>query len=323
MKKITLMLSVLVTFCMCISLLNKCEGIASNGNIELINIGTGGTLGVYYPAGKALARIINTHTQNMHAEAFSTSPIRNFNLLQTGKVNIAFAQGDTAYYAFHGEEMFRGHQMPELRCLTTLYPETVQIIVTKRANIRGIRDLKGKRVAVGTVESATEASARKILAAADISYRDIIPVYISFSVAQQAIKQGRIDAAFVMAGVPIVPVQELFLSNTVELMSIDEKVSDELVRRYPFYSKQIVPAGTYQGQLEACHAVSVRAMLLTTNNLSENTAYECLNALYKNISELRAAHVSCAKINEQDALYGVSIPLARGASLYFRKPIYE
>ena len=59
--------------------------------------------------------------------------------------------------------MFKDKKVEALKGLATLYPETVQIVTTKKTGIKTVADLKGKRVAVGAAGSGTEANARQIL----------------------------------------------------------------------------------------------------------------------------------------------------------------
>ena len=154
---------------------------AADGGKKFINIATGGTAGTYYPLGGALADILNKNVKGANASAQSTgASVANVNLLKEGKVDIAFIQNDIAYYASTGTEMFKDKKVESLKGLATLYPETVQIVTTKKTGIKTVADLKGKRVAVGAAGSGTEANARQILNIAGITYKDIKPQYLSF-----------------------------------------------------------------------------------------------------------------------------------------------
>lgn len=139
---------------------------------KFINIATGGTAGTYFPLGGALADILNKNIPGCNASAQSTgASVANVNLLNQGKVDIAFIQNDIAFYAANGQEMFKGKQVAGLQGLATLYPETVQIVTLKKTGIDSIDDFKGKRIAVGAAGSGTEANARQIMAAYGLTDR--------------------------------------------------------------------------------------------------------------------------------------------------------
>ena len=72
---------------------------------KFINIATGGTAGTYFPLGGALADILNKNIAGCNASAQSTgASVANVNLLNQGKVDIAFIQNDIAFYAAIGED---------------------------------------------------------------------------------------------------------------------------------------------------------------------------------------------------------------------------
>ena len=110
----------------------------------------------------------------MSASAQSTGgSVANINMLKEGSIDLAFVQNDIAYYAMHGTEMFEGKQVDGLQGIAALYPETCQFITLDKTGIKSIKDLKGKRVAVGPAGSGAEANARQILEAYGITYDNI------------------------------------------------------------------------------------------------------------------------------------------------------
>lgn len=151
---------------------------------KFINIATGGTVGTYFPLGGAVADILNKNIPGANASAQSTgASVANINLLQQGKVDLAFVQNDIAYYAANGVEMFKDKKVAGLKGLATLYPKTIQIVALDKSGITSLDQIKGKRVAVGVAGSGTEANARQILEAYGITYKDISVQYLSFGVA--------------------------------------------------------------------------------------------------------------------------------------------
>ena len=152
--------SVFSLVCFFITLIAGCGGgdkkESSGGEKKFINIATGGTSGTYYPLGGALADILNKNVKGANASAQSTgASVANVNLLKEGKVDIGFIQNDISYYAVNGVEMFKDKAVKNLKGLATLYPETIQIVTTKKTGIKTFADIKGKRVAVGAAGSGT------------------------------------------------------------------------------------------------------------------------------------------------------------------------
>lgn len=283
---------------------------------KFINIASGGTSGTYFPLGAAVADVFNKAIPGANASNQSTgASVANVNLLKQGKVEIAFIQNDIAYYAANGVEMFKDKQVPNLKGIATLYPETVQIVTLKKNGIKSVADFKGKRVAVGAAGSGVEANARQIMNAYGIKYEDCKVQYLSFGEAAGALKDGNVDVAFVTAGYPTAAVQELSTQHEVELVAVDDAKADELIKKYPFYTKTIVPKGTYKIAADT-KALSVKCMLATTDKVDEKLGYDMTKAIYSNLDRLKAAHKVANMITKESAKDGMSIKLNAGAEKF-------
>lgn len=295
-------------------------GTSQTQSKKFINIATGGTAGTYYPLGGAIAEILNKNVPGMNASAQSTgASVANINLLKDGKVDLALVQNDIAYYAYNGTEMFKDKKVANLRGISTLYPETIQIVTTDKTGITSINDLKGKRVAVGAAGSGTEANARQILEIYGITYNDIKPQYLSFGEAANGLKDGNVDAAFVTAGHPTAAIQDIAAQNKVVLLPIDPDKAEALIKKYPFYTKLTIPAGTYPGQASDVSAVAVMAMLVTTDKMDSDTCYKITKAIYSNLERLKSSHAVGKYITKEGAGNGMPIPLNPGAEKFFKE----
>jgi TRAP transporter TAXI family solute receptor len=284
-----------------------------------INIATGGTAGTYYPLGGAVAEILNRNIPGMNASAQSTgASVANINLLNDGKVDFAFVQNDITYYAANGMEMFKDKKVENLRGLAVLYPETVQIITLERSGIKSIADIKGKRVAVGAAGSGTEANARQILAAHGITYEDIRVQYLSFGEAANGIKDGNVDVGFVTAGFPTAAVQDIGAQHKVILIPVDDSKVNELIKQYPFYSKNVIPADVYK-QDKDVPAIAVNAMLVATTKLSDEMGYNIVKSIYTNLDRIQAAHAIGRIIVKDTATKAMPITVNPGAEKFFKE----
>jgi len=287
------------------------------GGKKFINIATGGTAGTYYPLGAALADILNKNVQGANASAQSTgASVANVNLLKEGKVDIAFIQNDIAYYAANGTEMFKDKKVANLQGLVTVYPETIQIVTTDKTGIKSLEQIKGKRVAVGAAGSGTEANARQILNAFGITYKDIKVQYLSFGEAASALKDGNVDVAFVTAGFPTAAIQDLATQHNVVLLPVEAAVADKLIKDYPFYTKQVIPANTYNKVAADTPAVAVMAMLAVTDKMDADTGYAVTKALYTNLDRFKAAHAAVKNMKKEAAKNGMSIKVNAGAEKF-------
>ena len=287
---------------------------------KFINIATGGTAGTYYPIGGAMAEILNKSIPGMNASAQSTgASVANINMLKDGSVDLAIVQNDLTYYASNGTEMFKDKKVGNLRGIATLYPETCQIVTLEENGIKSVADFKGKRIAVGAAGSGTEANARQIMEAYGIKYDDVKVQYLSFGEASNALKDGNVDAAFVTAGYPTAAIQDIASQRKVRLIPVDAATADRMIAKYPFYTKTKIPAGTYAGFDQEVAAVSVMAMLVTTDKMDDALGEEITKALFTNLDRLKAAHSVGKLITKEGATNGMSIKMNGGAEKFLKK----
>lgn len=317
-------LAILVCLIFVIGMLAGCGGGGDKKPAEVqkkfINVATGGTAGVYYPLGGAIAEILNKAIPGMNATAQSTgASVANINMIKDKKVELALVQNDTAYYAVNGTEMFKDKKVDSLKGISTLYNETIQIVVLEGSSIKTINDLKGKKVAVGSIGSGTEANARQILEIYGITYNDLKPQYLSFGEAASGLKDGNVDAAFVTAGAPTAAIQDIAFQNKVRLVPFEADKADALIKKYPFYAKQTVKANTYPGQTTDISTVAVKAMLVCPASLDNDTVYNMTKAIYGNLDRLKAAHKIAENISKANALEGMPIPVHPGADKFFKE----
>ena len=279
-----------------------------------------GKAGTYYPIGGAIAEVLNKEIPGMSANAQSTgASVANVNMLGDGTIDLATVQNDIAYYAANGTEMFVDKKVNGLKGVAALYPETCQFVTLRSSGIKSLSELKGRRVAVGAVGSGVEANVRQILAAYGVSYDDIDAKFLSFAEGASALKDGNVDVAVLTAGYPTASVQDIVAQHPVRLLPVEDEIADALIAQYPFYTKTVIPAGTYVGFDEAVPSVSVMAMLVAGSTVNEELGYTVTKAIFSNLDRLRTAHPVARQITRETVQTGMSLPMNAGAEKFFNE----
>ncbi|MGD6841685.1 TAXI family TRAP transporter solute-binding subunit [Bacillus infantis] len=299
---------------------NSDEGGSDNGGEggsekpKFLSIVTGGTGGTYFPLGGAFADIISDETGIQANAETSGASAENMNTLKDKNAEIAFSQTDIASYAKDGKLMFEGAAVDNVSAIGTLYPETIQIVTTAKSGIKSVEDLKGKKVSVGAPGSGTNPNAEQILEVHGMTFDDIDKQDLSFDESTAGIQDGTIDAAFVTAGTPTGAVEGLSATEDVVIVPIEQDKIDALIEKYPYYIQDEVPSGTY-GLSDAVATVAVQAMLVVSNDLSEDTVYDITKAIFENTDKI--THAKGKLITAESALNGVGIEVHPGAQKYF------
>ncbi|MGG3736725.1 TAXI family TRAP transporter solute-binding subunit [Aeribacillus pallidus] len=289
---------------------------SNGGDVDFISIVTGGTGGTYYPLGGIFAKLISDETDIEANAVTSGASAENMATLKAGDAEIAFTQSDIATYAVEGKLMFEGNKVENVKAIGTLYPETIQIVTTKKSGIKSVEDLKGKVVSVGEAGSGTRANAEQILEVHGLTFDDLQVRNLDFGDSTTGIQDGTIDAAFITAGTPTGAVEGLAATEDIVIVPIAEDKINEIIEKYPYYAKDEVPAGTY-GIEEAAPTVAVQAMLVVREDLSEDVVYNITKAIFDNAEEIAKTHAKGEFIKAEDALQGLGVELHPGAKKYF------
>jgi uncharacterized protein len=291
---------------------------------RVVTIAAGSVDGVYYPIAGALSRIASdTRSLNIRATvASSGGSMSNVQLMRAGEADFAFLQNDIAYYAFNGIglEPFAGKPVKSMAGVFSVYPEAVHVVVTHASGVKSVRELKGKRVAVGPLGSATEQNALQILAAHGVAEGDLATlVRVSFSAAADQLKAGVVDAAFFSIAVGAPVIADALASGKVALISVGSSAGDALVQKYPFYTIDEIPAKTYKNQEREIVVAAVMAMLVARSSLPEDLVYGFTKAVFDNLPQLHSAHAAARNLTLQTALVGMALPLHPGAERFFKE----
>lgn len=279
-----------------------------------LTFGTGGDQGTYYGFGSVLAQAISSKTNTSVTAVTSGGSQDNVDMMAMGNYQLGFVQTDVMSYAYEGTNLFaETGKVDNFSVVAALYMEQVQIVTTN-PEIKSVADLAGKNVSIGAPGSGVYYNAIDILAAYDLTEQDITPTYQNFGDSVDALQDGKIDAAFVVAGAPTVAVTTLATSKQVYLVSLDDEHIEKLIEASPYYSKYVIPEGTYDGVAEAT-TVAVGAVIIATDDVAEADIYNVVSTIYENVDTL--AHDKASELNLEFAASITNIPYHSGAAKYF------
>ena len=293
---------------------------ACAGSSTMMTMGTGGTAGTYYGYGGILGNQIKTDT-GITINVVSTDGSKaNILGIDVGNYQLGTVQSDVMAYAWEGSRSFEKEgKIESFRVIGGLYAEAVQL-VTMNPEIKSVADLRGKKVSIGAAGSGVYFNAVDILAAAGMTEKDIVPQYQSFADSADALKDGKIDAAFIVAGAPTPAIQELCTSASAYLVPIDGDIAKKLMEGdSSFYTEYKIPANTYKGQTSDVITVTVKATLIVSASAKEDDVYNITKAIFDNVDAITASHAKGAELSLENATSGMAAPFHAGAAKYFKE----
>jgi TRAP transporter TAXI family solute receptor len=305
-------------------------------DIKFFRIGTGGTAGTYYPIGGLIANAISNPPGSracneggscgapgvVATAVASNGSVANINGIQSGTLESGFTQSDVAYWAYTGTGVYEGKpKVADLRLIANLYPETIHLVARKGANIKGVADLKGKRVSLDEPGSGTLVDARIILSAYGITEKDIKPEYLKPNQAGDKLRDGGLDAFFFVGGYPTSAISELATAGGgIDLVPVTGPEVDKMLKQYGFFAPDTIPANTYKGVGEV-KTIAVGAQWVTSAKQPEALIYEITKAMWNDNSRklLDAGHAKGKAITKASATAGAGIPFHPGAEKFYKE----
>jgi hypothetical protein len=289
-----------------------------------LSIATGGTGGVYYPYGGAIARLITEHLPDVEATAEVTAAsVDNLKLVRDHKSDIAFTLADTLDDAVAGRGAFARRGPVPARVLAVLYDNYTHVVASGASGAARVADLAGKHVSVGAAGSGTELIATRVLRAAGLDPgRDITPVNLGVSQSVDALKDGKIDAFFWSGGVPTASVLDLASTSGVAWRLLpNDDVLGALRQTYgpSLYSRLAVPRAAYPGLPGDVAVVGVANLLVVHQDMADQLAYDITRLLFERQADLVAVHAEARHLNPARAATGAPAPFHPGAIRYYRE----
>lgn len=257
-------------------------------------ISSGSTTGTYFPIGELLAQLLSHPpgvgrcvAANVCGPAglivstrASEGSVANVLAVNSGSVGSGLAQADVVAMAAAGQGPFRKTgRARQLRVIANLFGEDVHLLAAKKANIKSVADLRGKRVSLSTEGSGTIITARAVLSAYRMTEKSVVPNYDAAEKASDLMQDGKLDAMFFVGGTPVNLIQQLLDEDVAVLVPINGAGRTRLLTREPYLSAHAIPQGTY-GASPAVETVSVDALWIADAAQPDDLVYGMLKALY-------------------------------------------
>jgi len=276
---------------------------------QFITIGTGGVTGVYYPTGGAICRMMNKIKRQTGVKCTVESTggsVYNVNNIKKGELDFGIAQSDVVYQATHGENKFAGKPYKGLRVVMSIHPELLTLVVRKDSGIKSFYDLKGKRINIGNPGSGQEATVKLLMKnCSAFKLNDMKVEQLKAAETPNALKDKKIDGYFYTVGHPTANIKDAANSTDIDLISLDNVAAAKyLVATKPYYAWGVIPAGMYRGVNHDTKTYGVKAVLVTSDKMSEKVVYEMVKVILNNFDKFKRMHPAYKNLTKKDLLKG-------------------
>jgi hypothetical protein len=290
---------------------------------RFLSIATGGTGGVYFPYGGALASLITKNIPNTEATAEVTAAsVANMRLIHTKKSDLAFTLADTLYDAVNGLAAFKTDPGSAIKtfALASLYSNFTHLVTVEGRGVNTLADLKGKRVSVGAPASGTELIAIRILEAIGLdATKDIKQEKLGVAESVAAIKDNKIDAFFWSGGLPTAAVTDL--ANTPNLKMVLLDVTPALAKLQEKFGKDLYVKGTISKTAykttNDVPTIVVLNVLVVRDGFENDMAYAIIKLMFDKRDDLLKVHPVVNELTLESAIDGSPATFHLGAIKFY------
>ncbi len=287
--------------------------------LTVLTIGTADSGGTMSPAGKAIAQVVSGSDDRivMNVSAGSGSAA-NVQALVNGDVDLGLVSGDVALNAVNGNGEFS--EPAELRAVAAVYTSLSNWLTLSSSDLVWVHDLAGKRIGIGPEDSTSAASAVFALGVMGIDGENSSLCYCGLGSGAGDVKSGTIDAVQGFAGIPINGFAQMAGEVPCRILKYAPKELNEIIRGNPFYYRDTIPAGTYEGQDEDVPTFGLKCLLCVRADMDEELVYKLTGILCAHPDELAAQHAALGSMGRQDFMCSdLPIELHPGAERCYRE----
>jgi TRAP transporter TAXI family solute receptor len=221
----------------------------------------------------------------------------------------------SAYDAVKGTGWAAGHAHKNVRALFPMYETSFQIAALRSRGISSLADLDGKTIGVGPANGPPEVFFR---AAAEIA--KIKPIIVNGDPADQAqqVIDGKIDALWQGARVPIIPLAAIADKADAVVFGLTEKELTDLLGVLPQLSPATIPSGSYKGQAAAIKSVSGWNFVVANKDLPDDIAYAITKAVLTASNPQSQIYSGADGTLAKNAPYNRVVPFHPGALRFYK-----
>lgn len=284
---------------------------------KTIRLGTSETDGTFWSEGMTIATLFerDTGTAIQVLDAGQAS-IENARRLDEDLIDFGFMASNWIGRAYRGDTPFE--QEIAIRNVAPANSGAMFFIVRDDSPLRLVRDMVGKRVAIGPDGSGMVQHIHTIFGVLGISFEDFTPVYLSFEDGGNALEAGEVDAQWQC------PYPNQVMTDIAERMDVrilDYAAADlaGVLGQVDFYLPATVPPAFFRGVANPTDQLAVVNIISAHENTDTETVCKFVEAILSNLDEMAEMNplfAGLADLFEPLRTYGAAALEFGGAPLH-------
>lgn len=243
-------------------------------------IGTSERDGTFWTQGQAVASLLTLDTEVLDAEQAS---IENARRLQDDLIDVGFMASNWIGRAYDGKSPFDAPI--DMRNVAPVNSGAMFFIVRADSPLKSVRDLVGRKVAIGPEGSGMVQHIHTIFGALGISFDEFTPVYVTFEEGGKALEAGEVDAQW-QCPYPNPVMRDISERMDVRVLEFPQADLDTVLADVDYYRPSEMPVGVFRGVNAATSQLAVVNIISTHARADDETIHTLVTAILKNLDRL-------------------------------------
>ena len=267
-----------------------------------------------YPGSKALSALV------LRARP-SAGSLENLREIHTGQADFSLVYSGHAYLGRNGLLQDDSTPYDKVLAVASLYGAPAQLVVRKGSGIKSIKDLKGKRVGVGSPGSGAFANCELFFRHLGV-WDTIIPVHIGYNEVALAFANKQLDAFWLFTAFPNSAITMAARTGKIDLLNLDaEARASGFYKKYPYFTPRTLPAGTYRGVNHNTRSFQDSTLWVAGAEVPDEVVYRLLATIYnkKGLRHMGRKVPALKDMTRRSGAKGVVIPMHPGAIKFWKE----
>jgi len=295
-------------------------GVASAASAQLIGLGTSPQGSLTYQIGASVSKVMQDvgKMQSRIQPQSGTSTL--IPLVNSGELDVAFANTAEVYDAFRGVGTFDKQPNPKLRMMAVIFPIKAGLFVRANSDIKSIKDMKGKRITYGlTSQEIVRKTIDAMLATGGLTIKDLTPVLVPNVVSgADNLAAGRVDISVFAIGAP--KVAEVDAAVGVRFIPLDNspQALAGLKKEFPTgYIERIQPAPNLAGVKEPMYTMLYDYAVFAGADVPADQVKKITALIAENKDALAQGQPLFKEMSTERLYNNFDVPFHPGAIAYF------
>jgi TRAP transporter TAXI family solute receptor len=244
-------------------------------------------------------------------------------LVNSGEIDMGFANTLELYDAFHGVGTFDKRPNPKLRTVAVIFPIKVGLFVRADSPIRSVKDMKGKSVAYGfTSQEVIKKTVDAMLATGGLSIADLRPVLVPNLVrGVDDFISGRVDITTFALGSAKVAEADAAVGGIRFIPMEDSPAAlAALQKEFPTaYLDKVAPAPNLTGVKEPIVTMFYDYTAFASADMPAERVKTVTRIIAENKEKLAQGQPLFRELQTERLYSSIDVPYHEGAIAYFRE----